>query len=108
MLRLGADREVLRIHLQRRLLLPGAHAARARHPRRLRPAQERDREALRARTHGAARNGDDGLMDALLRFFLRFILVPLGYLAAVTVGACVLVIGSLEMSHDPDLATAGA
>ena len=61
MLRLGADREILRIHLQRRLFVAGAHAARARHSRRLRPAQERDREAVGARAHGAARDGDDGL-----------------------------------------------
>ena len=61
MLRLGADREVLRVRVQRRLFVAGAHAARARHPRRLRPAQERDRETLRARAHGAARDGDDGL-----------------------------------------------
>ena len=47
MLRLGADREILRIRVQRRLCLAGAHAARARHPRRLRPAQERDRESCR-------------------------------------------------------------
>jgi len=47
-------------------------------------------------------------MDALLRLILRFILVPLGYLAAVAVGACVLVLGSLKMSHDPNLAAAGA
>jgi len=43
-------------------------------------------------------------MDAFLRLLLRFILVPLAYFAAVTVGACVLVLGSLEMSHDPDFA----
>src|ERR1043166_1592588 len=61
MRRLGADREILRIRLQRRLLVAGAHAARARHPGGLRPAQERDRKALRARAHGAARHGDDGL-----------------------------------------------
>jgi hypothetical protein len=46
-------------------------------------------------------------MEALLRLLLRFILVPLAYIAAVTVGATVLVLGSLEMSHDPDLAAAG-
>src|SRR4029079_17222395 len=49
------------IHLQRGLFLTGAHPARSRHPGRLRPAQERDRETLRARAHGAARDGDDGL-----------------------------------------------
>ena len=52
-------------------------------------------------------------MDALLRLLLRFILVPFGYLAAVIVGACVLVLGSWQtgsmmLSHDPDVAAAGA
>src|ERR1044072_2751636 len=52
-------------------------------------------------------------MDALLRLLARFILVPLGYLAAVIVGAGVLVLGSwrtgsMMLSPDPDLATAGA
>ena len=52
-------------------------------------------------------------MDVLLRLLLRFILVPFGYLAAVTVGACVLVLGSWKtgsmiLSPDPDLAAAGA
>ena len=56
-----ADREILRDRVQRRLRLAGAHPARARHPGRLRPAQERDREALRARAPGASRHGDDGL-----------------------------------------------
>ena len=32
---------------------PGAHPARPRHPRRLRPAQERDRKAARPRPHDA-------------------------------------------------------
>ena len=52
-------------------------------------------------------------MDALLRLLLRFILVPLGYLAAVVVGAGVLVLGSWQtgammLSQDPDVAAAGA
>jgi hypothetical protein len=52
-------------------------------------------------------------LDSFLRLLLRFILVPLGYLVAVTVGAGVLVLGSwktgaMMLSHDPDLATAGA
>ena len=33
-------------------------------------------------------------MDALLRLLLRFILVPLGYLAAVIAGSCVILLGS--------------
>ncbi|KAF1853432.1 hypothetical protein Lal_00041062 [Lupinus albus] len=47
MLRLGADRAFLGDRVQRRLRLAGAHPARPGHPRRLRPAQERDREAAR-------------------------------------------------------------
>ena len=51
-------------------------------------------------------------MDSFLRLLLRFFLVPLGYLAAVTVGACVLVLGSwktgtMMLSENPDTATAG-
>src|SRR3954453_20697444 len=51
-------------------------------------------------------------MDSVLRFLLRFFLVPLGYLAAVTVGGCVLVLGSwktgtMMLSENPDTATAG-
>ena len=45
MLRLGADREIRRDRQPRRLRLAGPHAARPRHHGRLRPAQERKREA---------------------------------------------------------------
>src|SRR5437763_8765221 len=63
---LGPDREILRIHLQRRLFLAGTHPARPRHPRRLRPAQVGDRKALRKGTPDAPRHGDDGLSMATL------------------------------------------
>ena len=51
-------------------------------------------------------------MDSVLRLLLRFIIVPLGYLAAVTLGACVLVLGSWQtasmiLSENSDIATAG-
>ena len=51
-------------------------------------------------------------MDALLRLLLRFILVPLGYLAAVIVGACVILLGSwrfaeMLVSQNPDVFAAG-
>ncbi len=58
---LGSDRKILRDHFQCRLRLAGAHAARARHSRRLRSAQERNREALRARAPRAAGDGHDRL-----------------------------------------------
>ena len=61
MLGLEADRKIFGSHLQRRLFLAGAHAARPRHPCRLRPAQERDGKTLRPRAHGAARHVDDGV-----------------------------------------------
>jgi len=46
-------------------------------------------------------------MDVILRLFLRFILVPLGYLAAVIVGSCVILLGSwrfaeMLISSNPD------
>ena len=51
-------------------------------------------------------------MDSLLRLLLRFMLVPLGYLAAETVAACVLVLGSwkagsMMLNDNPDIASAG-
>jgi len=51
-------------------------------------------------------------MHSVLRLLLRFFLVPLGYVAAVTVAACVLVLGSwragsMMLNDNPDIATAG-
>src|ERR1041384_2438286 len=51
-------------------------------------------------------------MDALLRLLLRLILVPLGYLAAVFVGSCVILLGSwrfaeMLVSNNPDVAATG-
>src|ERR1700730_5980225 len=84
MLGLGADREILRGDFQCRLRLAGAHAARPRHSRRLRPAQERHRKAQRPRAAGAARHGDDGLMF-VGRLVLRLFLVPLGCCFAICI-----------------------
>ena len=53
MLGLGGDRAVFRHRVQCRLREPGAHAARPRHPRRLRPVEERDRKAARPRAPDA-------------------------------------------------------
>ena len=51
-------------------------------------------------------------MDSALRLLLRFILVPLGYLAAVLVGACVILLGSwrfaeMLISSNPDILASG-
>jgi hypothetical protein len=51
-------------------------------------------------------------LDSVLRLILRFILVPLGYLAAVIAGACVILFGSWKagtmlLSDNPDSVTAG-
>jgi hypothetical protein len=48
----------------------------------------------------------------VLRLLLRFILVPLGYLAATVAGACIILFGSwkagtLMLSENPDTAAAG-
>ena len=68
MLRLGDDRALLGNRVQRRLCEPGAHAARARHSRRLRAAQERERKIARPRAHDARGEfgGWTGLRRALL------------------------------------------
>src|SRR5438105_2529780 len=95
MLRVGADRKILRAHLQRRLFVAGAHPARARHSRRLRPAQECNRETLRARADGAARNGDDGLMGMLG-------LKRLGIIVAGYVAGCAVAVATAMLTK-PDL-----
>jgi len=51
-------------------------------------------------------------LESLVRLLVRFILVPLGYLAAVLAGSCVILFGSwkagtLMLSDNPDAATAG-
>jgi len=51
-------------------------------------------------------------MDSILRLLLRFILVPLGYLAAVIVGSCVILFGSwrfaeMLISSNPDVVAYG-
>src|SRR3569623_952887 len=72
MLGLGADREILRIRLQCGLFVAGAHAARARHSRRLRPVEIGDREIVGARARRAARDGDNGLMGMIPKSVKRF------------------------------------
>jgi len=57
-------------------------------------------------------NFGEGRLDSVLRLLLRVILVPLGYLAAVIAGACVILFGSwktgtLLLSDNPDAAAAG-
>ena len=52
-------------------------------------------------------------MDSILRLLLRFILVPLGYLAAVVAGACVILLGSwrfaeMLISSNPETFAYGA
>ena len=49
-------------------------------------------EDIRARAHGAARHGDDGLMQNLIRLLMRFVLVPLGYFAAAVAATAVVLV----------------
>jgi hypothetical protein len=51
-------------------------------------------------------------LESLIRLLVRFILVPLGYLAAVIVGSCVILFGSwrfteMLMNSNPDAFAAG-
>src|SRR5271170_7440612 len=81
---LAADREILRIYLQRRLFVAGAHAARTRHFGCLRATEIRDRKALGARAGGVARNGDDGLDT---RSFVHLIIASEAKQSRVRVGS---------------------
>ena len=106
MFRLGADREILAGRVRRRLCLAGAHAARPRHSCRLRPAQERDREAVGARTHGAARHGDDGLAGGFLGriiviFFALFMATAMAGIATAIalLGAELHMVGADPVEH---------
>src|SRR5450432_193739 len=92
MLGLGPDRKILRIHLQRRLFLAGAHPARPRHSRRLRPIEIRDRKTVGARAPGAARDGDDGLTMAMIG---RLFVVLFAFLAACLVAGIIVVFAVL-------------
>src|SRR5665647_56102 len=92
MLGLGADREILRRRVRRRLLLAGAHAARPGHCRCLRPTQKRDRKIVRPRTHGAARHGDDGLA---LAFIGRLIVIAFAVMVASLAAGIAIAMGML-------------
>src|SRR3984885_16181468 len=64
---LAADREILRIHLQCRLFVAGAYAARPRHPGCLWAIEVGDRKAVGTRAAGIARDGEDGLSELMQR-----------------------------------------
>src|SRR5690606_14994611 len=91
MLRVGDDRALRRHRQPGRLRLADPHPARARHPCRLRPAQERKRAAADPRAagafgHAAGRGGVTGLA-----IFLRLLfLAPAGFIAAIVTAALVL------------------
>src|SRR4029079_18724922 len=103
MLGLGPDREVFRDRVQRWLCLAGSHAAGPRHPRSLRPAQERHREAQCPRETCAAGDGDDGLMALIGRIFV----VLFSFVIASLVAAVVMAIGMLLPYDWQSLASPG-
>src|SRR5450631_859098 len=111
MLGLGADREVLVRGVRRRLCLAGAHAARPRYSGRLRPAQERDREAFRPRAHGVAGDGDGGVTAPprsgkrnCMSLIGRIIVIFFAFVMALMVAGILLAIGIVG----PDWAGADA
>ena len=76
-----------------RLRLAGAHAARPRHPGRLRPAQERERAPAHPRAHGAG-SDDRGVGRGPVADLLRLLfLVPIGFIAAVLAAALTILAG---------------
>ena len=98
---LGADRALRRGRQQGRLREPGAHAARPRHPRRLRPAQIGEREAARAAQR--ARPGDAGASERRGRAHViwtttwpHLIVVPFALILAAMAAGFVLVTLGLE------------
>ena len=102
-LRLGDDRALRRHRQPGRLCLAGAHAARARYPGRLRPAQERERAPQDPRAHGAG-SDDRGVGVTRLAELLRLLfLVPLGFIAAVVAAAGTLLAG--WYGHEPGVFT---
>ena len=82
---LGDDREVRRLHKQCRLRLADPHAARPRHPGRLRPAQIRIRAHEEVRPAGARSHDDRRTrrgVSLVLAYLIRFFIITVGYAVA--------------------------